>query len=263
MEKQKNSGFIRTAAVFYGILTALYTIILGGLVLGWIMFGMTGIVVGSFGLLALHAVFIIMFVVLTGCVVMLLHGTLLLWGPVRSEKTLYFLYQGAAFSFSVIGFCGGLLLNASGLMGVFPSFLYYIVMTGFPIICGVAFGKKRGEEEILWEQEISRENEQMEYGIRGIQGDYEGSFFPLKPDEELILGTDPGSSHVLFHDPRISRCHCVIKYWSADGNYYVMDRSTNGTFLLDGTRLPYQRAVVCAPGTVLSIAKGSQMFQFI
>ncbi len=263
MNNQKSSGFFRTASVFYGILTALYTILLGGMVLVWIMFAMTGMVVGASALLALHAVFVILFVILTGCVVMLLHGTILLWGPVRSEKTLYYLYQGTAFSFSVIGLCAGIVLNAFGLMGVALSIPYYPVMIGFPIFCGIAFGQKRKQDEALWEQEISRENEKTKFGIRGIQGDYEGVFFPLKPDENLVLGTDPRNCHVLFQDPRISRCHCIIKYRSADGRYYLVDQSTNGTFLLDGTRLTYRQPAPCPPGTVFSIAKGSQMFQII
>lgn len=270
-KKTEGTAFERIAAVFYWVLVCCYTIAYGTVVLGWLTIDMTGMVTGSFGLLAVNAVFIILSVIMIGCIIVLLHGALVLWGHQRENRAIYVLYQAAGFSFSVIGLCVGIVLNSTGLMDALLSIPYYGVMFVFPFIGGIAFGLKCREsslaanrqESAFWERQILDENSRMEHGIRCIMGEYEGTFFPLGRDEEMVFGTDPFGSHVLFHDPRISRRHCVIQYNSIDDNYYVMDCSTNGTFLMDGTRLPYQRAVICVPGTVITIARESQMFQFI
>lgn len=269
--KTEGTAFSRIASVCYWVLVCCYTIAYGAVVLGWITIDMTGLVTGSFGLLAVNAVFITLSVIMIGCIIVLLHGALVLWAPRREDGAIYVLYQAAGFSFSVIGLCVGMVLNSTGLMNVLLSIPYYVVMFVFPFLGGIAFGRKRREqpsdagrrESAFWDREILAENDKTEHGIRCIMGEYEGTFFPLGRDEELVLGTDPSGSHVLFHDPRISRRHCVIQYNSIDENYYVMDCSTNGTFLMNGTRLPYQRAVICVPGTVITIARESQMFQFI
>lgn len=145
-KKTEGTAFDRIAAVFYWVLVCCYTIAYGAVVLGWIIIDMTGLVTGSFGLLAVNAVFIILSVILIGCIIVLLHGAMVLWVPRRVDRAIYVLYQAAGFSFSIIGLCVGIVLNNTGLMNVLLSIPYYGVMFVFPFIGGIAFGRKRKEK---------------------------------------------------------------------------------------------------------------------
>lgn len=143
--KNEVNPFSKVASVFYGIVTFIYTLAFGIVFLGWIITAMTGVVIGPFGLLIVNAVFIIISVIMAGCVIILLHGTLVLRQPRREDKTLYYLYQAAGFSFAAIGLGVGILLNSTEMMGALLSIPYYGVMMIFPFFAGIAFGIKRRE----------------------------------------------------------------------------------------------------------------------
>lgn len=53
----------------------------------------------------------------------------------------------------------------------------------------------------------------------------------------LSIGKEKGTNVVVINDPIISRQHCVMELDMERGAVYVIDCSTNGTFL-NGTRLP-------------------------
>lgn len=101
----------------------------------------------------------------------------------------------------------------------------------------------------------------MRHGIYVLAGEYEGKMFALDPEEEVVLGTRPDLCNIVFHDPRISRRHCKIQYSEADNVYYVIDYSTNGTFLMDGTRLPMGRAQSFKLGTKICFENQHHVFQ--
>lgn len=136
-------------SVFYWILTCCYTIAYGGLALGWLIIVMAAIATGSFGLLAVNAVFLVLSVIMIGGILVLLHSALVLRAPRRNDKTIYLLYQTAGFLFSVIGMCVGMALNGIGLMGPLLSIAYYGVMFVFPFAGGIAFGMKRKERSAV------------------------------------------------------------------------------------------------------------------
>lgn len=68
----------------------------------------------------------------------------------------------------------------------------------------------------------------------GISGEYTG--LDMMIDEHgIILGRDPNTAHLIINKDDCSRRHCVV---SCKGeNIYLIDYSTNGTFLGSGRRL--------------------------
>lgn len=54
---------------------------------------------------------------------------------------------------------------------------------------------------------------------------------------QVSIGKDKKINHLAINDAQVSRQHCIIELDLQRGAVYVMDMSTNGTFL-NGTRLP-------------------------
>lgn len=95
----------------------------------------------------------------------------------------------------------------------------------------------QGEEEPQMPED--REFEAMpQPGITGITGAYEEAFIPL--NRELLFGRAYKCNIVFPEDtPCISRCHCTLSYDEAREAYCLTDlKSTYGTFLGDGSRIP-------------------------
>ena len=98
--------------------------------------------------------------------------------------------------------------------------------------------------------------------IMGLIGDYEGAIFRIDPDEEITIGRDPKTSHIVIDEccDLVSRTHCTIKGDLQSGAYTVTDYSTNGTFA-NGERLPKGVTVAVGRGTIISIGNKDNTFK--
>jgi hypothetical protein len=93
--------------------------------------------------------------------------------------------------------------------------------------------------------------------IKVLAGSMRGAEIPIRDGETLWVGKDAKSCNVVF-DPsftHISRMHCSVTYNAQSDRYIVVDESTNGTYLENGTRLPKHERRPLSPGTTLRLAK--------
>ncbi len=94
-----------------------------------------------------------------------------------------------------------------------------------------------------------------------IKGNAFGSRVILQSDKRLVVGRDSQSCNYTIQDSKISRVHFEITYIGALNQYRVIDYSTNGTFLQDGTRLNKNQEYYLPPTTELSLGKGSNIYK--
>lgn len=91
-------------------------------------------------------------------------------------------------------------------------------------------------------------------------GIYQGALFEIEEGEELMIGRDETTAHIVIKNPKISRKHCGIRFQSIDGTYLVTDYSFNGTFYKNGQRFEANRQTCCQPGTIVVIAQSGNEF---
>lgn len=97
--------------------------------------------------------------------------------------------------------------------------------------------------------------------ITGIKGMFGGARIPIAHGDEIVIGRDAESCHIILEGQSISRKHCVIRYDGKTGHYMVTDYSSNGTFLGNGSRLPKETPTPLSPGAVLWIGDAENTFQ--
>lgn len=106
-----------------------------------------------------------------------------------------------------------------------------------------------GEKELLNQEKVKKqENIQIQPGLYGVSGMYEGAFIPLT--RAIIIGRSH-SCNLVFQDdaPRISRRHCSVTYSMNDDTFVLTDmESTYGTYLADGTMIPTGKSVLLKEG---------------
>lgn len=106
-----------------------------------------------------------------------------------------------------------------------------------------------GEKELLNQEKVKKqENIQIQPGLYGVSGMYEGAFIPLT--RAIIIGRSH-TCNLVFQDdaPRISRRHCSITYSMNDDTFVLTDmESTYGTYLADGTMIPTGKSVLLKEG---------------
>lgn len=88
--------------------------------------------------------------------------------------------------------------------------------------------------------------------IVGISGQYAGAKVDVD-NVSIILGRDSHICQLILDGPKISRKHCSISYDSIKKVYVVLDFSSNGTFLEDGTRLESGVINELKPGSIICI----------
>lgn len=98
--------------------------------------------------------------------------------------------------------------------------------------------------------------------IIGISGEFAGQKITLGM-ESISIGRDAKSCQVvLMNDPKISRCHCSIRYDGMRGMFALTDlSSTHGTFLNGNDKLEPKVPVYIADGTVFSVGDGDTSFK--
>ena len=233
----------KTTSVFYYFLAFLYAVAAGGAILGWILSGAASVMFGDLGMVLISAVIIAALVLIFGFIFIYVHGALLLRAPRREDTLIYALYEAAGICFAVLHLCAGMVLNAVGIMNVWLSIVYYGVMLTIPLLEQT---KKKTVQSAPEREKKQPPKPSVRHGIYVLAGEYEGKMFALDPEEEVVLGTRSDLCNIVFHDPRISRRHCKIQYSEADNVYYVIDYSTNGTFLMDGPRSVLKTSIMCS-----------------
>lgn len=72
-----------------------------------------------------------------------------------------------------------------------------------------------------------------------LSGDIKGAVINMsKAEPLLIIGRDPLMANIVLNDAKISKQHCILRFDSYAGCFYVQDcNSTNGTTLSSGIKL--------------------------
>jgi hypothetical protein len=99
--------------------------------------------------------------------------------------------------------------------------------------------------------------------VTGVAGMYQGVSFPIGRGEELLIGRDSATAHVIIDQgaDKISRKHCGIMYDESNRTYRVTDYSMNGTFKEDGTRLMANVPAILPIGSVIILANRQVSFR--
>jgi hypothetical protein len=99
--------------------------------------------------------------------------------------------------------------------------------------------------------------------VTGVTGMYQGVSFPVARGEELLIGRDSATAHVIIDQgaDKISRKHCGIVYDDANRTYRVTDYSMNGTFKEDGVRLIANVPAILPIGSVIILANRQVSFR--
>jgi len=97
--------------------------------------------------------------------------------------------------------------------------------------------------------------------LRGIRGTYAGATIPFD-GKPIIIGRDPAVAHLVFpqEDRNVSGKHCALTY---DGTRVMIEdyRSTNGTYLDNGSRIEPGRRLVLKPGTRFYVGSRDNTFE--
>lgn len=107
-------------------------------------------------------------------------------------------------------------------------------------------------------EQITEDVEQKTGSIQIISGSMNGFAAPIRDGEKLCLGKDPKFANIVFtgNYEKVSRMHCTITYDAAKKHYYVVDCSSNGTFLAGKVRMEKGKRTVVTPKTVITLANG-------
>lgn len=97
--------------------------------------------------------------------------------------------------------------------------------------------------------------------ITGVSGQYSGQSVQMSAGEEIILGRDPKYCMLVLEYPKISRRHCGIRYDMVSGKYQIIDYSSNGTRLSDGTIISTSQYTPVSPGAVLYLGNAKEAFR--
>ena len=75
--------------------------------------------------------------------------------------------------------------------------------------------------------------------VSGVSGFFAGKTIELPPGRPMIIGRDPQQAQLVFpaEMSEISRVHCIVTYDPTSQSFTVEDRSTNGTFFVNGQKI--------------------------
>ena len=66
--------------------------------------------------------------------------------------------------------------------------------------------------------------------ISCVSGVFSGAVFPVRPEEELVVGSDPARCQIVLPPDYTAPAHCCIRYNGARGCWQVRDLSGGKTF---------------------------------
>lgn len=285
---RKSTGFYKFVSICYFLLATLFAICFAGVSLAWILLVVaSGLIEGGLSLV-INGGCLMMLAIIMGILMLHIHGGCILWDLEKRDTVVYTIQQVTSVLMLFTKICIGMAAQYVIKGHLFLWILYYIFMITTSILGIVAFSKIKKEtacnktkEELEaqanpqnrempenpnmqdFRENYVRLNSRREIGLQAIEGDYAGEYFPMRLQEQIVLGTNPNISNILFHDSKISRKHCVIRFVPKEQMYYIIDYSTNGTFLMDGTRLPVNVSYPCAPKTRFYFGSQHQVFELV
>lgn len=110
-----------------------------------------------------------------------------------------------------------------------------------------------------WNGNYNYNSQNFQPGMQGLNGAYTGRDIYLQ-GRTLTVGSSE-TANVCIPDAQVSRVHCTIRYNAQSGFYEILDQSTNGMFLSDGSRLYPGRYTSVRRGSVVII--GSHRFRLL
>ena len=98
--------------------------------------------------------------------------------------------------------------------------------------------------------------------VRVISGEKKGLTEELHQGVELCIGrNDEECGVVIQNDSNVSRVHCKLSYDEKSKTFFLMDVSSNGTFLADGKRLTRNHYYPVKPGSRFYLVTPQHMLQ--
>jgi S1-C subfamily serine protease len=75
--------------------------------------------------------------------------------------------------------------------------------------------------------------------VSGVSGFFAGKTIEVVPGRPMLIGRDPQQAQLVFPSEmsEISRVHCIVTFDAASQTFTVEDRSTNGTFFVNGQKI--------------------------
>jgi len=98
--------------------------------------------------------------------------------------------------------------------------------------------------------------------IVGVQGEFGGSQFPIKPEETIWFGRNSRDCQIIFpKNKKISRRHCSVSYDSQQRYFILTDlNSSNGTWI-GGERIDPSQPAVLQNGDEFYVGDASNVFR--
>lgn len=95
----------------------------------------------------------------------------------------------------------------------------------------------------------------------GVSGMYQGAELPINSQESIVIGRDAENSNLVITDKAVSRRHCSVSYDAFCQYYIVIDHSTNGVYLKDGSQITPGQPVVIYPGDTIRLGNTEHVFR--
>jgi hypothetical protein len=75
--------------------------------------------------------------------------------------------------------------------------------------------------------------------VSGVSGFFAGKTIEISPGRPMLIGRDPQQAQLVFPSEmsEISRVHCIVSFDASSQTFTVEDRSTNGTFFVNGQKI--------------------------
>lgn len=90
--------------------------------------------------------------------------------------------------------------------------------------------------------------------IRGEKGSLERKDIEIRPNSEIILGSNPDKCDISIDNPDVPPKKCGIRFDHTMGQYKIIDYSGQGTELSNGKTATSASYVTAAPGTLVYIS---------
>ena len=102
-------------------------------------------------------------------------------------------------------------------------------------------------------------------GLLGLSGQWNGAQICDDLDDGFTIGRDAAQCNIVImqNNSKVSRKHCTVAYDDVKDEYIVVDYSSNGTFLSNGTKLDAGVPTTLPSGTTLVIGDKDNMFKLL